>query len=162
MPFTPFHFGPALLIKGVARRRFSFWAFVVTQVVIDVETLYWLRRGVWPVHRALHTFVGSACAGMAVAVATFAVAGPLLKRLFGKDHLLAAEVRAGPALAGGLIGGLSHPLLDGIMHPDIMPLRPFTAWNPLFHVIDVGHLHAACLIAGVLGAVVIAGFWRKR
>src|SRR5262245_64133494 len=135
MPFTPFHLGPALLIKAAARRRFSFWTFAATQVAIDLETLYWLGRREWPVHRVVHTFLGSAVVGAAVAVMTVFVVGPLLRRFFGDDHLLATEVRTGAAMAGGLIGGLSHPLLDGIMHRDIMPFRPLTAGNPLLHVI---------------------------
>lgn len=162
MPFTPFHFGPGLLIKGAARGRFSFWTFVASQVAIDLETLYWLRRDEWPVHRLVHTFIGSALVGTAVALITVVFVGPVLRRLFGDEHLLATEVRAGPAFAGGLIGGLSHPLLDGIMHADIMPFRPLSSGNPLLHVLDVRYLHIACLAAGVLGLilVIVPKLWR--
>ena len=163
MPFTPFHFGPALLIKSAARRRFSFWTFVASQVAIDLETLYWLGRGEWPVHRIVHTFLGSALVGTLVALATVAIIGPLLRRRFGEDHALATEVRLRPAFAGGLIGGLSHPFLDGIMHADIMPFRPLTSRNPLFHVLDVGLLHVGCFATGVLGLILMIAFevWKR-
>jgi len=155
MPITPFHFGPGLLIKGVARRRFSFWTFVASQAVIDLETIYWLIRGEWPVHRVLHTILGGVLAGTLVALTMVAAVGPLLRRRFGAHHLLASEVEFRPAMTGGVIGGLSHPLLDGIMHADIMPFRPFSSHNPLFHVVDVGYLHLGCVAAGVLGLIVI-------
>jgi hypothetical protein len=163
MPFTTFHFGPALLLKGAVPRRFSLLAFVASQVAIDFETLYWLRRGEWPVHRWVHTFLGSALVGAAVALITVAVVGPVLRRLFSEDHGLAAEVRAGPAVAGGLIGGLSHPLLDGIMHGDIMPFRPFSSRNPLLHTLDVRYLHILCLGAGVLGILlmIVPRVWKR-
>ena len=163
MPFTPFHFGPALLIKCMARRRFSFRTFAATQVAIDIETLFWLLRGEWPVHRLAHTFLGSAIVGLVVAVTMFAIIRPIIQRLWGHDHVLAAEVRASPAFAGGLVGGLSHPLLDGIMHADIMPFRPFTFDNPLLHVLDVGLLHVACFASGVLGMVLLIAsqVWKR-
>lgn len=40
MPLTPSHFGPALLVKSLAPRRFSWGAFIAATVVIDCETAY--------------------------------------------------------------------------------------------------------------------------
>ena len=73
MPFTPFHFGPALALKAVAPRAFSWTAFVASQVVIDCEPLYYMLRGDYPVHRVLHWFVGATGAGLAAAVACLLV-----------------------------------------------------------------------------------------
>src|SRR2546428_11606204 len=65
MPVTPFHFGPGLLGKAVVNRYFSFTSFAITQVVIDVETAYYLVRNEWPLHRAFHTMlVGTAVGGV--------------------------------------------------------------------------------------------------
>jgi len=49
MPFTPYHFGPGLFVKGLAARWFSWIAFVAVQVVIDCETLYYLERPEYPI-----------------------------------------------------------------------------------------------------------------
>ncbi len=68
MPFTPFHFGPGLLAKSVLPRHYSWTAFVVSQVVIDCETLYYLVQRAYPVHRTLHTFLGGTLAGLATGV----------------------------------------------------------------------------------------------
>lgn len=159
MPFTPFHFGPALLLKGVWPRWFSFSAFVASQVAIDLETLYWLHRGEWPVHRYLHTFLGGAVVGSAAALAVSLILRRLAARFPGarENGALGAEAALGPALTGGLVGGLSHALLDGIMHWDIQPFRPVTAGNPLLELVNVVHLHVGCAAAGLLGGMLLLG-----
>jgi hypothetical protein len=58
------------------------------------------------------------------------------------------------------VGALSHPVLDGIMHSDIEPFQPWTAANPLHGVVGLAALHLGCLIAGVVGLVLLLA--RKR
>jgi len=57
MPATPFHLGPGLLIKAAAPRQFSMAAYSLAQVVIDIESGFYLLRGEYPVHRQAHTFL---------------------------------------------------------------------------------------------------------
>ena len=59
MPFTPFHFGPGLALKGIIGRHMSFSAFVVANVAIDIEPLYYMLRNDPPLHRELHTAIGA-------------------------------------------------------------------------------------------------------
>jgi hypothetical protein len=166
MPVTPFHFGPGLLIKGLIPRHFSFTGFVAAQVVIDVETVYWILRDAWPWHRVLHTVPGGAVVGTLAALATAAVVPPLARRLTTllptiTRHLrarpahLAAETSLVPALISGLVGGTSHAVLDAVMHPDVQPFRPLTASNPLLAAIPLPALHLACAAAGLVGIVLI-------
>ena len=68
MPFTPFHFGPGLALKGVAAPVFSWSAFAAAQVLIDCETLYYLVRQEYPVHRFFHSFLGATAAGLVAAI----------------------------------------------------------------------------------------------
>ena len=143
MPFTPFHFGPGLLAKSVVPRWFSLSAFAASQVVIDIESLYWLMRDEWPVHRVLHTFLGGALVGLAVTVGVTVAGGSFADRRLRERSGLAGEARFGPAVAGGLAGGLSHSVLDGIMHADIRPFRPLTLANPLLDRVDVVDLSPA-------------------
>jgi hypothetical protein len=63
LPVTPFHFGPGLALKGAAAPMFSWSAFAVAQVVIDCETIYYLVKRGYPVHRFFHSFLGAAVAG---------------------------------------------------------------------------------------------------
>lgn len=163
MPFTPFHFGPGLLAKSLAPRWFSFTAFVLTQVVIDVETLVFLIRREWPVHRAAHTFLFGSVIGLAVGIIVFAAARALGRRTAGVAPVLGAEIGLLGALVGGLVGGASHALLDGFMHADILPLRPFGDANPLRGVVAVGALHAACVVCGIVAVPLLwlrRGVWR--
>ena len=53
----------------------------------------------------------------------------------------------------------TRPLLDGIMHGDIRPFLPLTPDNPLYRVVGLDVLHGACVVAGVVGAGVLA--WRR-
>jgi membrane-bound metal-dependent hydrolase YbcI (DUF457 family) len=57
------------------------------------------------------------------------------------------------ALVGGFIGGISHPVLDGLMYRDVRALRPLSEATWVLPPADVAGLHIACLVAGALGAV---------
>lgn len=155
MPVTPFHFGVGLLGKGAAPRGSSLCAFVATQIVIDCESAYYLfvaRQ--WPVHRTLHTFAVATPVGALVGLALWTVARGI--RWPPALEWLRTDCALRPAIVGGLIGGLTHPLLDGIMHADIRPFRPFTDANPLFEALGLGPLHLACILFGVFGAALLA------
>lgn len=165
MPYTPFHLGPGLLLKAAAPRQFSFVAFAATQVAIDLESWYYLTRGVVPVHRLLHTFVFASLLGVAVGALVWLLAHGV-RRLLGTRaaHLsigtpLAAfggEVRLTGVTLGGLLGGLSHALLDSLMHRDIQPLRPLASGNPFEGLVSWDRLHLGCVAAGVLGLLWLA------
>ena len=47
---------------------FSWSAFVAAQVLIDCETLYYLVRQEYPVHRFFHSVLGATAAGLVVAI----------------------------------------------------------------------------------------------
>jgi membrane-bound metal-dependent hydrolase YbcI (DUF457 family) len=64
-------------------------------------------------------------------------------------------------LSGGLAGGLSHPLLDGIMHADLRPFMPWSDVNPFLGLIGLAQLHLACVAAAIAGAVCLT-LWRRR
>lgn len=149
MPFTPFHFGPGLLAKGIFPKRFSWSAFAAAQVLIDCETLCHMLRHDYPVHRELHTFIGATLAGLAAAGLVIAVdrAAPALR---GRCERAPAAV-----LAGGLFGGASHPFFDGLMHSDIRPFMPWTDANPLLGQLGAGTLHLGCVLAGLAGAALL-------
>jgi len=163
MPFTPFHFGPGLLVKAALPKRLSFTSFALTQVAIDVETLYHLARAEWPVHRQCHSVLGGASVGLVVA-AGVVVGRPAFSRAFnavlGADRApqfnAASETDGVAAVVGGLVGGASHSLLDAIVHPDVRPLWPVAPGNQLFGLVSPETLHVLCVAAGVVG---VAWLW---
>lgn len=165
MPFTPFHFGPGALIKACAPRHVSFTVFVFAQVLIDIEPLYYMLRGEYPLHRFFHSYIG---ATLIVAAAYFlgrpicglalAIMKTNLKPTIESLLAAARSIPRLPALIGAIAGAYSHVFLDSIMHSDIRPLAPFADSNNLFLAVSVFELHLYCAIAGLVGAVVL-GFW---
>ena len=170
MPITPFHLGPALVMKAVVPRYFSFLTFGVTQVVIDSEVVFYMQTGGWPIHRLFHTYLGATL----VAVLTVLLARPLLERairLWNRfvapkgEGVLRVEPRI-PLIAAGsgaLIGGYSHVLLDSIMHSDVRPFAPWSEHNGLLQLVSADHLVLICVALGALGgAAIVAAFLRRR
>jgi Predicted membrane-bound metal-dependent hydrolase (DUF457). len=152
MPVTPFHFGPGTLLKACAPRAVSLTAFVISQVLIDIEPGYHLFWGGWPLHREVHSLPVSGLVGIFAGMAVW-----LSGRRFrpSTNAVIRSEVDLWSALAGGLIGGLSHPLLDAIMHSDLQPFWPVSAANPLLAVMGLGYLHVLCVVSGVAGAAIL-------
>lgn len=147
MPVTPFHLGPGLLLKGLAPGRVSLSAFVLANVVIDAESVVNLLAGRSPVHATFHTLAGAMIAG--------AACGGLVAWVGRRRAATSAEWRTGPALAGGLLGGLGQTGLDAIMHADLRPFLPVSEANPLLGIIDLGLLHLTCVLVGALGLAVL-------
>ncbi len=158
MPFTPFHLGPGLLLKSAAPRHVSFIAFAATQVAVDLEPLYFILRGEYPVHRSLHTVWGGGAVGLAVGAAVWAVAR---RRAVDLGPTARADVERTAALVGGLLGGVSHPLLDGLMHQDVRALRPLAEIQWVMAPGGVAPLHVSCLVAGLVGLVILLARRRR-
>lgn len=157
MPLTPFHGGPALLVRAAARRRFSFAVFTATQIAIDLESGANLALGRWPVHAHLHTVLGSLVVAAVVALAMRRPLSALNRALARRvPPRLAAELGdiTWPAAAiAAAFGALSHIALDAMMHADMQPFAPFTAGNPLLLDDSFTWIHRACALAGLAGAL---------
>jgi membrane-bound metal-dependent hydrolase YbcI (DUF457 family) len=154
VPVTPFHFGPGILLKALLPTQLSATAFMGAQIAIDLESAYYLfiaRQ--WPVHRWAHTFLAASAIGILVGVTQWVVGAGLRK--MRPSPLYLAEVAWWPCLVGGFLGGVTHPLFDGIMHDDIQPFRPFTEDNPLLGLVGLGTLHLFCMLAGAAGGVLL-------
>jgi membrane-bound metal-dependent hydrolase YbcI (DUF457 family) len=156
VPFTPFHLGPGLLLKSAAPRRISFVAFATTQVAVDLEPLYFIVRGEYPVHRVLHTVWAAGAVGVAVGLVVWAAARG---RAGGWGVAAREDLGRNAAIVGGLLGGVSHPLLDGLMHRDVHALRPLAETQWVLGPGGVAALHVGCVLAGALGATVL---WARR
>ncbi|NEX21274.1 hypothetical protein G3480_13275 [Thiorhodococcus mannitoliphagus] len=55
MPFTPLHLWPGLALKALGGRHFSFLAFGIAQVAMDIEPLPGLLTGAERLHGPTHT-----------------------------------------------------------------------------------------------------------
>jgi hypothetical protein len=160
---TPFHLGPGLLLKALAPRScFSLSVFGFVQVVLDAEVVTALVRSRFPLHGALHTYVGASAA----AVAGVIIGRPCcvwLKRQWNaalpagsRERLTLPEpIPLVASVTGALAGAYSHVLLDSLMHADMMPLAPWTTGNVLLSAVDFWPLHLLCLAGGLIGALLL-------
>lgn len=162
MPFTPFHLGPAAAIKVVAKQHFSFLLFGFTQVVIDLEPLYYMLQKTTPLHRFFHTYLGATV----VLLIGYFIGRPLCEycmRLWNgvlnvaqaRFLSLQPHITARAALLTSALGVYSHVLLDSIMHADMQPFAPFSEGNNLLHAITIMELHVYCAIAGIVGGMIL-------
>lgn len=144
MPFTPYHFGPGLLTKSIFNERFSFVAFVISQIMIDLESLYYLLQDTQFVHRFLHTYIG--------ATIVIFLTLSLTKLIF---KILKRKITWSSLLFASTFGAYSHVFLDSIMHRDIRPFYPISDSNYLLGVIEISSLHEFCVYSGIIGVCII-------
>jgi hypothetical protein len=161
MPATPFHLGPGLLIKGVAPRHFSMAAYSLAQIVIDIESGYHMLHNETPVHRQAHTFLVGGLIGLLCGLVVSRAGAWVARPRDVVPEALVAEYRLPIALLSGLFGGIFHSVLDGIMHADIRPFRPFTGSNPLYGLVNVQIIYLFCIVTGVIGAALLLALQRR-
>jgi membrane-bound metal-dependent hydrolase YbcI (DUF457 family) len=161
MPVTPFHFGPGTLVKACAPRSISLSAFVLSQVLIDIESGYHLLWGGWPLHREVHSLVVSGLVGLFAGAVVWLVGRQSRP---SSSPMLRSEVAFWAAILGGLVGGFSHPLLDSVMHSDLKPFWPLSMANPFLASLGLGYLHVLCFVSGVAGVIILAvrSIWQGR
>lgn len=158
MPFTPFHMGAALLLKPVARERFSVLVFGVSQVLIDIEPLVRIIRGDTILHGFTHTLCGALAIGAAAAVIARVPVNAWLEwfRPRQASGVLSSPVSWSVAFFSAWIGTGTHLAFDAMMHADMHPFAPLTANNPLLGRVSLGSLHWGLMLAGVLGLALLA------
>ncbi len=171
MPVTPFHMGPAVVVKVMARRHFSLRIFALTQVVIDLESARNLYLHAYPVHRQLHTFVGATFVSALTLVVgrySFNAVNPFVKRFLSNVEEMPLWVIAelpkiswAAAWIGGMVGGISHVVLDAVIHPDVTPFWPRSTANPFFIEGSFNLMHLACVGVGIVALPLWRGLARS-
>lgn len=148
MPFTPFHLGPGLVFKAIGGRHVSFMVFGGAQVMMDIEPLVGIVRN-WPVlHGYTHTLLGALVIGAAAGIIGRPISAWVLQRL----KIPHAPFTWFASFAGAFLGTFSHVLLDAVMHSDMAPWWPLATGNPLLGLVDIDHLHIACVVCAFVGA----------
>ena len=152
MPFTPFHLGPGAVFKAIGGRHFSFMVFGGSQVLIDIEPGLGLMYGWDVLHGPTHTLPGALAIGALAGVIGRPISESVLKLL----RIAHAPFTWTASFAGAFLGTFSHLALDALIHVDIRPWRPFTDANPLYDLLSMTAVYRGCLIAGVVGAALVA------
>lgn len=149
MPITPLHFGLLPVINRVAKVKPSAWAFFLANVLIDIPVVLRLQvqmiadLGGPPLDGTLHS---------------------------GPEHTLAGAIVLGLCIGllgfkstrwwlGGLLGAVSHILLDMFVHTDVLPFGPWYSSNPFYF--ESVHAVLSIVLAIGLGWWVL-DWWDKR
>lgn len=150
-----------MLIKAVLPGSFSLTVFGLSQVMIDLEPLYYMLQDNPPLHRFFHTYLGAFLVGLVAIAIARPVCEWLLK--FWNSRLseaqatwLAVETRLSrkTVILSAMIGVFSHVLFDSFLHGDIRPYSPFSQSNDLVSLLSVDEVYLGCVIAGVVGLLI--------
>lgn len=157
MPFTPFHFGPGLLIKAAIPNHFSLSLFALSNVAMDVEPLYHMLNDDVQLHGVTHSFIGAGLIAAAIAVwgrSAIRRAVQLFEHWKGRAASTTVPTKV-QAWLGALIGTYSHVLMDAVMHVDVRPFLPFTDENPWLNISWTEHVYLFCVLAGMVGMLLM-------
>jgi len=129
MPFTPFHFGPALFIGLLFLGFIDFPTFLVASVIIDIEPFLVLTLNLdYPLHGFFHSLLGGTLVAIPLALLMLKIRDKLTPLLsFFKLEQKISFLRI---LVASLLGIYIHILLDSRMYTDIQPFYP-SNFNPL-------------------------------
>ncbi|MHA1390557.1 MAG: hypothetical protein ACTSR9_19245, partial [Candidatus Thorarchaeota archaeon] len=147
MPFTPYHFGPGLLL-GVALFPFiDISTVMVASVILDIEPILVLMLNLpLPLHGFLHSYLGATAIAFILTFALYPMIGFLNKivALFG----LHQESSLRHILPASLIGTYAHVFLDSFIYLEMNPFFPLIG-NPFIGVIPAIFVYSSCIYLGL-------------
>jgi len=154
MPFTPFHFGPALLLCGI----FVFLdpiALIYGSILVDLEpAIVMFLKLNYPLHGFMHSIVGVFLLLPIVYVATI-----ITRRLLPSiDLFFTSRKRKFTfrlAVVSALVGCFSHILLDSFLYPEMNLAWPLSYWNPLLNTELSFAIYEFCWVALVIAIPLI-------
>jgi membrane-bound metal-dependent hydrolase YbcI (DUF457 family) len=154
MPFTPFHFGPALLLYGV----FVFFdpiALIFGAILVDLEpALVMFLRLNSPLHGFTHSILG---VFLLLPVVFFATV--ITRRLLPDiDFFFTSkkrEFKFGLIVASALVGSFSHIFLDSFMYPEMNLAWPLPYSNPLLNMVSSLIIYEFCWVTLVIAIPLI-------
>jgi len=149
MPFTPYHFGPGLLLGVVLFPLIDISTMIVASVVLDLEPLAVILLNLQsPLHGFFHSYLGATIVAVILSLAIWPVRSSLntIVSLFG----LQQESSFRQILPASLIGVYSHVFLDSFIYSEMNPFFPLTG-NPFIGILMVSDVYNCCFYLGLLG-----------
>ena len=155
MPFTPFHFGPALLFGLLFSSIFDLLTLLIASVIPDVEPfcilLFHLSGSL---HGFFHSYVGSSILAVLVAAVVYLLGGILSKIML--KFQVSQKSSFKKILFTYFIGVYSHVFLDSLLYEEMNPLYPLQD-NPF---VSISSVHVAsiavygfCSISFIFGVI---------
>ena len=161
MPFTPFHLGPALFFGIVFFRYLNLPAFLIANVIVDIEPFVVLLFGLdYPLHGFFHSFLG----GSLVALVLYLVMVRMYPYVIGVMDIfyVGQEMSRKKIMLSCFSGVYLHIILDSFIYADIMPFFPFGV-NPFYMLGGIGgsHIYLSCVLMLVAG-ICLFYYCKKR
>jgi len=162
MPFTPFHFGPALFIGLLLFSLFDLPTLMVSSVVVDLEPFSVLLFQLnYPLHGFFHSYLGGTILAVVVAVAMVIARGFIEKIM--SAFKLQQKSSFKKILITSMLGVYSHIFLDSFLYREMKPFyplefNPFPSLASLFPRYTL--IYGFCSISFIFGLVLYA--YRRR
>lgn len=130
MPFTPFHFGPAILLGLLLLDYLDFPTFVAANVAVDWRA-FLVFFGFWPepLHSWQHSYVGAAALSIALGLVMIKLR-PYMEEVLNGMQIRQVFNRKKIFLAA-FTGTFLHVTIDAFHHPYMPTFLPFEM-RPLF------------------------------
>jgi len=151
MPFTPYHFGPNGFVSLVFKKWLDLPAFVLVNVVIDIEVLFYIRHtaGPWTrwnfAHQVFHfhTLLIGGIVGAVFGLSLFPFRN-IFRKIMNFLRLGYKPTALKMALSG-LLGAWFHVAIDGIYHWDVQMFWPNRHYRPLWNLLSQPQVRYICL-----------------
>ncbi len=156
MPFTPFHFGPALFFGLLLFSLFDLPTLMISSVIVDLEPLLVLRlRLNYPLHGFFHSYLGGTILALMVATAMF-----ILRDFTGtimQVFKLQQKTSFKKILITSLLGVYSHIFLDSFLYEEMKPFYPLE-FNPFPSALHTPYtlIYGFCSLSFIFGLVLYA------
>ncbi len=152
MPFTPYHFGPGLLIGVLLFPFIDLTTVLIASVILDLEPLAVILFDLsMPLHAFFYTYLGATIAAVCLSIVIYPFRKYLneIVSLFGLEQ----ESSFRHIISASLIGTYSHVLLDSFLYAEMNPLFPALG-NPFVGALTGGFVYNLCLVLGIIGIFV--------
>ncbi|KXH76986.1 MAG: hypothetical protein AM326_06010 [Candidatus Thorarchaeota archaeon SMTZ-45] len=149
MPFTPFHFGPALFIGVLLFPYIDFATIMIASVILDLEPLAVIIFDMqMPLHAFFHTYLGATIVAILLSFGIY----PLRKYFNELVSFFGLKQKSSfrHILPASIIGTYSHVFLDSFLYIEMNPFFPIIG-NPFVDLIAGGLVYNLCFSLGFLG-----------
>jgi membrane-bound metal-dependent hydrolase YbcI (DUF457 family) len=154
MPFTPLHFGPALLFGFLLFPYLDLPTFLVSNVIVDVEPFLVLYLGLsGPLHGPFHSYTLGALVALGTALVMLLMK-PITRPVMSLFKLR-QEFTPKRIFVTALLGIYLHVTLDAFLYPEMSLLYPLQ-FNPLLGLVSSESVYLFCSLSFLPGLALYA------
>lgn len=138
MPFTPFHFGPGILLGLFLLKKIDFPTFLAANIIIDWRA-FLVFFGLWngPLHGWVHTYIGATIMAIILGSVMLYIRPLIDKQL--REMKIVQEVTKGKIFLASFSGTFLHVTLDAFHHPYMQTFMPLDS-RPLYGLMSTNEV----------------------